>query len=118
MILGQEPPGRGAIQVGETVHLSYVDQQRDDLRADRTVFDEIASGIEFIKVGNREIPARAYVSGFNFRDGSAEALRQALSRRADRAAPRQAAEVGRQRPPARRAHDDLDVNTLHASRPD
>ena len=67
MILGQEPVDGGSIQVGDTVQLSYVDQERDDLQADRTVFDEIAEGVEFIKVGNRELPARAYVSSFNFR---------------------------------------------------
>jgi ATP-binding cassette ChvD family protein len=67
MILGQEPPDGGSIRIGETVQLSYVDQDRDDLGADRTVFDEIADGAEFIKVGNRELPARAYVSSFNFR---------------------------------------------------
>jgi ATP-binding cassette ChvD family protein len=67
MILGQEPVDGGSIQVGETVLLSYVDQERDDLQPDRTVFDEIAEGVEFIKVGSRELPARAYVSSFNFR---------------------------------------------------
>ncbi|MHB8890712.1 MAG: energy-dependent translational throttle protein EttA [Candidatus Limnocylindrales bacterium] len=67
MILEQEQPDSGSIQVGDTVQLSYVDQERDDLQADRTVFDEIAGGVEFIRVGNRELPARAYVSSFNFR---------------------------------------------------
>ena len=65
MILGQEPPDGGSIQIGDTVQLSYVDQSRDDLGADRTVFDEITGGVEFVKVGHREIPARAYVSSFN-----------------------------------------------------
>jgi ATP-binding cassette ChvD family protein len=67
MILGQEPPDGGSIRIGDTVQLSYVDQDRDDLGADRTVFDEIADGAELIRVGNRELPARAYVSSFNFR---------------------------------------------------
>jgi len=67
MILGHEPADGGTIEIGDTVQLSYVDQERDDLQGDRTVFDEIAGGAEFIKVGNREIPARAYVSSFNFR---------------------------------------------------
>ena len=67
MILGQEPADGGGIRIGDTVQLSYVDQDRDDLGADRTVFDEIADGAEFIRVGNRELPARAYVSSFNFR---------------------------------------------------
>jgi len=67
MILGQEQPDAGSIGIGDTVQLSYVDQDRDDLGADRTVFDEIADGAEFVRVGNRELPARAYVSSFNFR---------------------------------------------------
>ncbi len=67
MILGQESVDRGSIRIGDTVQLSYVDQERDDLQADRTVFDEIAGGVEFIRVGSRELPARAYVSSFNFR---------------------------------------------------
>ena len=67
MIVGQESPDRGRIVVGDTVQLSYVDQGRDDLQGERTVFEAIAGGDEFIKVGRREIPARAYVSSFNFR---------------------------------------------------
>jgi ATP-binding cassette ChvD family protein len=67
MIVGQEPPDSGRIVIGDTVQLSYVDQSRDDLQGDRSVFDEIAGGAEFIKVGAREIPARAYVSSFNFK---------------------------------------------------
>jgi ATP-binding cassette ChvD family protein len=67
MIVGQEPADRGSIVIGDTVQLSYVDQSRDDLVADKSVFDEISGGDEFIKVGNRELPARAYVSSFNFR---------------------------------------------------
>jgi ATP-binding cassette ChvD family protein len=67
MILGQEPTDSGSITIGDTVQLAYVDQSRDDLQADRTVFQEITGDVEFIKVGAREIPARAYVSSFNFR---------------------------------------------------
>jgi ATP-binding cassette ChvD family protein len=67
MLVGQEPPDAGTITIGETVQLAYVDQGRDELRPDRTVFQEITDGVEAIKVGNREIPARAYVSSFNFR---------------------------------------------------
>ena len=67
MIVGQETPDAGSITIGDTVQLSYVDQSRDDLTADKSVFDEIAQGDEFIKVGARELPARAYVSSFNFR---------------------------------------------------
>ena len=67
MIVGQEAADAGSITIGDTVQLSYVDQSRDDLDADKSVFDEIAGGDEFIKVGARELPARAYVSSFNFR---------------------------------------------------
>jgi energy-dependent translational throttle protein EttA len=67
MLVGQEQPDAGTITVGDTVQLAYVDQGRDELQADRSVFDEITDKVEFIKVGNREIPARAYVSSFNFR---------------------------------------------------
>jgi len=67
MILGQEPPDGGSIQIGDTVQLSYVDQGRDDLQGEKSVYEEISGGDEFIKVGNRELPARAYVSSFNFR---------------------------------------------------
>jgi energy-dependent translational throttle protein EttA len=67
MIIGQEPLDSGSIEIGDTVQLAYVDQSRDDLQADKTVYDEISGGNEFIKVGNRELPARAYVSSFNFK---------------------------------------------------
>ena len=67
MIIGQEQPDSGRIVIGDTVQLSYVDQSRDDLQGDNTVFEEISGGNEFIKVGNRELPARAYVSSFNFK---------------------------------------------------
>jgi ATP-binding cassette ChvD family protein len=67
MIVGQETPDGGRITIGDTVQLAYVDQSRDDLQADRTVYEEISGGNEFIKVGPRELPARAYVSSFNFR---------------------------------------------------
>ncbi len=67
MLVGQEGPDAGSVTVGDTVKLSYVDQGRDELRPDKTIFEEITDGVEAVKVGNREIPARAYVSSFNFR---------------------------------------------------
>ncbi len=79
MLVGQEGPDTGSIQIGETVQLSYVDQSRDDLRADLTVFQEITDGVEVVKVGTREIPARAYVSSFNFRGTDQQKLVGALS---------------------------------------
>src|SRR5689334_15537083 len=67
MLVGQEAPDAGTITIGDTVAMSYVDQSRDDLDASKTVFQEITQGVEFVKSGSREIPARAYVSSFNFR---------------------------------------------------
>ncbi|MFZ8997075.1 MAG: energy-dependent translational throttle protein EttA [Ilumatobacteraceae bacterium] len=67
MLVGQEQPDAGAIRVGDTVQLSYVDQSRDDLDADKTVYEEITGGIEHLKVGNREIHGRAYCASFNFK---------------------------------------------------
>ncbi len=74
MIVGQEPPDGGTVEIGETVKLSYVDQGRDELRPDLTVFAEITDGVEAVRVGNREIPARAYVSSFNFRGADQQKL--------------------------------------------
>ena len=67
MLVGLEPPDAGSVEVGETVQLSYVDQSRDALRPEKTVFEEITDGVEVVRVGPREVPARAYVSSFNFR---------------------------------------------------
>ena len=67
MITGQEKPDGGVLRIGETVKLAYVDQSRDTLKGENTAFDEIAQGAEFLEVGKRKIPARAYVAGFNFK---------------------------------------------------
>jgi energy-dependent translational throttle protein EttA len=67
MITGDEPADAGTITIGDTVQLSYVDQSRDDLVADNTVYEEITGGIDHLKVGNREIHGRAYVASFNFK---------------------------------------------------
>ena len=79
MLVGQEAPDAGSITIGDTVQLSYVDQGRDELRADRTVFQEITESVELIRVGNREVPARAYVSSFNFRGSDQQKLVGTLS---------------------------------------
>ena len=79
MVVGQEAPDAGTVEIGDTVQLSYVDQSRDDLQADRTVYQEITQGNEIIKVGQRELPARAYVSSFNFRGTDQQKLVGALS---------------------------------------
>ena len=67
MITGTESPDSGTITVGSTVELGYVDQSRDSLDPERSVFDEISDGHDFIDVGGREVNARAYVASFNFR---------------------------------------------------
>jgi len=67
MIVGDEQPDSGSIEIGATVSLAYVDQSRDDLNADHTVFDEISAGQEHMVVGTREIHARAYVASFGFK---------------------------------------------------
>ena len=67
MIVGQETPDDGAIRVGDTVKVGYVDQSRDALDGNKSVFEEISGGGEVIKLGNREVPSRAYVGWFNFK---------------------------------------------------
>lgn len=67
MISGQETPDSGTIRVGETVQLAYVDQQRDALDPNKTVWEEISDGQDIMLVGKTEIPSRAYVGRFNFK---------------------------------------------------
>ncbi|MDG2222558.1 MAG: energy-dependent translational throttle protein EttA [Rubripirellula sp.] len=67
MLTGQDTPDEGTIRVGDTVDLGYVDQSRDSLQADHTVFEEISGGTETIVMGGRKIASRAYVARFNFR---------------------------------------------------
>jgi energy-dependent translational throttle protein EttA len=67
MITGQEEPERGSFRVGETVKLGYVDQSRDTLSPDKTVWQEISGGNDEIDLGRRKMPSRAYCSLFNFR---------------------------------------------------
>lgn len=66
MIMGYEKPDKGCFAIGETVKLAYVDQQHKQIDPDKTVYQTIAENSEFIKLGNREVNARAYVSRFNF----------------------------------------------------
>ena len=67
MIVGQEEADAGAIALGDTVDLAYVDQSRDALDAEKSVWEEISEGYDTIKVGDREMNSRAYVAGFNFK---------------------------------------------------
>ncbi|MBD0414694.1 energy-dependent translational throttle protein EttA [Oryzicola mucosus] len=69
MITGQETPDSGSIRVGETVKLGYVDQSRDALDPNKTVWEEISGGAEVVKLGKFEANTRAYCSSFNFRGG-------------------------------------------------
>ncbi|MEY3364082.1 MAG: energy-dependent translational throttle protein EttA [Actinomycetota bacterium] len=67
MLTGQEQPDSGTVTVGDTVQLSYVDQSRDSLNPDHSVYEEITGGTDTLKVGGREIHGRAYVASFNFK---------------------------------------------------
>ncbi|HEX4959479.1 MAG TPA: energy-dependent translational throttle protein EttA [Thermoanaerobaculia bacterium] len=67
MIVGQEKPDAGAIRVGETVKLAYVDQSRDSLEGDKLVWEAISDGRDVVTLGSREVPARSYAAAFNFK---------------------------------------------------
>ncbi|MBN8188459.1 energy-dependent translational throttle protein EttA [Salipiger thiooxidans] len=69
MLTGQEQPDDGSIEFGDTVHLSYVDQSRDDLEADATVWEAISGGAEIIELGDAQMNSRAYCGAFNFKGG-------------------------------------------------
>src|SRR3954451_2556447 len=67
MITGQEQPDAGTLRIGDTVELAYVDQSRDALDDDKTVWEEISDGLDQLKVGDRVMNSRQYVAGFNFK---------------------------------------------------
>jgi ATPase subunit of ABC transporter with duplicated ATPase domains len=69
MLTGQEKPDTGTITIGESVHLGYVDQSRDSLNPDKTVWEEISGGNDVIYLGKREMNSRAYTGAFNFKGG-------------------------------------------------
>ncbi|NDW47714.1 energy-dependent translational throttle protein EttA [Ruegeria sp. PrR005] len=69
MITGQEKPDAGSIEIGDTVKLSYVDQSRDDLKDNDTVWEAITGGAELIQLGDAQVNSRAYCSSFNFKGG-------------------------------------------------
>ena len=79
MIVGQETPDQGALRVGETVKLAYVDQSRDTLDPNKNVWEQISGGQEKLKVGSREIASRAYVASFNFKGPDQQKLVGKLS---------------------------------------
>jgi sulfate-transporting ATPase len=67
MLVGQEQPDAGDLRLGETVDLAYVDQSRDALDPEKTVWEEISEGYDSLKIGDREMNSRAYVGSFNFK---------------------------------------------------
>ena len=67
IITGQEQPDSGTIKIGDTVHLGYVDQSRDDLTASNNVWEEISDGLDYMKVNGHDTSTRAYVGAFNFK---------------------------------------------------
>ena len=79
MITGLEKPDNGEVKIGQTVKLAYVDQSRDDLNSDKTVFDEIANGSDILTVGRYETPSRAYIGRFNFKGGDQQKIVGQLS---------------------------------------
>ena len=69
MIIGEEQPDEGSIELGDTVQLAYVDQSRDALPADKTVWEVISDGLDIVKLGDAEMNSRAYCGAFNFKGG-------------------------------------------------
>jgi ATP-binding cassette ChvD family protein len=79
MLVGDETPDSGSIELGETVDLAYVDQSRDSLNGDNTVWEEISDGQDFLQIGKYEVASRAYASRFNFRGGDQQKFVKDLS---------------------------------------
>ena len=79
MLVGQEQPDSGSITLGETVDMAYVDQSRDSLEGENTVWQEISGGLDNMQIGNYEIASRAYVSRFNFKGGDQQKFVKDLS---------------------------------------
>jgi sulfate-transporting ATPase len=79
LIMGMEKPDTGSIEIGETVKISYVDQQHRNIDPDKTVYETIAENSEWIRLGNRDINARSWVSRFNFTGADQEKLCGVLS---------------------------------------
>ena len=74
MIAGKDAPDSGEVKIGSTVKLAFVDQSRDALSADKTVFEEISEGRDILTVGKFETPARAYIGRFNFKGGDQQKI--------------------------------------------
>lgn len=74
-IVGLEHPDSGEVKIGDTVKLSYVDQNRGGIDPKKTVFEVVSDGLDYIQVGNTEMPSRAYVAAFGFKGQTSEAGR-------------------------------------------
>ncbi|HEX9052231.1 MAG TPA: energy-dependent translational throttle protein EttA [Anaeromyxobacter sp.] len=79
LITGAEKPDRGAVKIGQTVRLAYVDQSRERLGSEKTVFDELTGGHDTVKIGGFEMPSRAYVARFNFKGADQQKVVGTLS---------------------------------------
>jgi ATP-binding cassette ChvD family protein len=79
MLMGQEKPDSGSIRIGETVEMAYVDQSRDELNDENTVWQEVSGGLDTLQIGNYEIPSRAYLGRFNFKGGDQQKFVKNLS---------------------------------------
>ncbi len=79
MITGKEQPDSGEVKIGQTVKLAYVDQSRDALASDKTVFEEISGGSDILQVGRYETPSRAYIGRFNFKGADQQKIVGQLS---------------------------------------
>jgi energy-dependent translational throttle protein EttA len=79
MMMGHEQPDSGSIDIGETVQMAYVDQSRDDLDGEQTVFQTLSGGADNITIGNYEMPARSYVGRFNFKGADQQKMVKDLS---------------------------------------
>ena len=79
IITGEEKPNTGQVSLGETVNLGYVDQSRDVLQGEKTVWEEISDGNELIQIGKYETPSRSYVARFNFKGSDQQKFIKDLS---------------------------------------
>ena len=79
MIMDQEQPDSGKIDIGETVQLAYVDQSRDDLEGEKTVYEVLSGGSDVLQIGNYQVPSRNYVGRFNFKGADQQKIVKDLS---------------------------------------
>ncbi|MCO2459321.1 energy-dependent translational throttle protein EttA [Pseudomonas aeruginosa] len=79
MLTGKEQPDSGTIEIGETVQIASVDQSRDSLEGNKTVWEQVSDGFEQIKIGNYEVPSRSYVGRFNFKGADQQKFVKDLS---------------------------------------